>query len=319
MHRHLLWDNHTYIAPFPGTPTIEELERHRRAGFTVAFVNLGDANRSFDHVVRMAAFCRRWLKERSDRFILLDCVEDIQRAKREEKLAIGFDIEGMFPIGSQVDAISLLYDLGVRWMSFVYNRRNLVGSGVHDPEDEGLSEFGREVAAEMDRVGMIKCLSHTGYRTAMDVLSLSQKPCIFSHSNALSLKAHARNIPDELIKACAATRGVVGINGISIFLGGRADPRRMAEHVDRVVQVAGIDHVGVGTDYGYLGSVELAETITDANYWPPGNEYESRIECIAPEQIASVGDCLRSKGYGEEDIAKVFGANMMRVASAVWH
>jgi membrane dipeptidase len=315
---YLLWDNHTYIEPVPGTPTIEQLERHRRAGFSVAFVNLGDANRSFEHVVRMVAFCRRWLKEHPDRFILLDGVEDIRRAKRENKLAVGFDVEGMFPVGSQVDAISLLYDLGVRWMLFVYNRRNLAGSGVHDPEDEGLTAFGRQLAAEMDRVGMIKCLSHTGYRTAMDVITLSEKPCIFSHSNSFALKAHARNIPDELIKACAATRGVVGINGLSIFLGDRADPQLMADHIDHVVQVAGIDHVALGTDYGYLGAVKLSETITDTNYWPPGNEYERTIDCIAPEQIGEVSECLRRKGYSDDDIAKVFGGNMIRVASAVW-
>lgn len=269
-------------------------------------------------MVRMAAFCRRWLKDNSDRFILLQQVQDIDRARGENKLAVGFNIEGLYSVGDQTDALSLLYDLGVRWAAFVYNRRNKVGSGVHDPQDQGLTALGRSVAAEMDRIGMIKCLSHTGYRTAMDVLRGSSKPCIFSHSNCKALKDHARNISDELIRACAATGGVVGINGLNIFLGGRADARRMADHIDHVAQVAGIDHVGLGFDYGYLGSTTLIETITDSDYWPAGNEYDAPIECVPPEQIATLQGCLLSRGYSTEDIAKVLGANMLRVASSVW-
>src|SRR6266851_9406481 len=98
MPKHLLWDNHTYIAPVPGTPTIDQLDRHRRAGFSAVFVNLGDANRSLEQILRMAAFCRRWLKDNPDRFIPLESVEDVERAKREGKLAVGFDVEGMFPV-----------------------------------------------------------------------------------------------------------------------------------------------------------------------------------------------------------------------------
>jgi len=302
----------------PGTATIAELDRHRQAGFAVAFVNLGDANRSLEHIVRMAAFCRRWLEDHPDRFMLLESVQDIEKAKRENKLAVRFNIEALFSIGDQLDALSLLYDLGVRWAALVYNRANNVGSGVHDPQDPGLTPFGRAAAAEMDRIGMIKCLSHTGYRTAMDVLRASHKPCIFSHSNCKALKDHARNIPDELIRACATTGGVVGINGLSLFLGERASPQRMADHIDHVVQLTGIDHVGLGFDYGYLGSTRLSETITDTAYWPPGNEYDLPIECVPPEQIGTLQDCLRSRGYCESDLAQVLGGNMRRVASSVW-
>lgn len=316
---HLLWDNHIYTAPVPGTPTIEQIERHRLAGFHVAFLNLGDADRSLEHVVRMAAFCRRWLKDNADRFTLLEKAEDIARAQRTNKLAVGFNVEGLFPIGEQIDAISLLYDLGVRWMLFVYNRRNLAGSGVHDAVDEGLTPFGHEVAAEMDRVGMIKCLSHTGYRTAMDVLTNSGKPCIFSHSNAHAIKAHARNISDELIKACAASGGVVGINGINIFLGnGRSDPSLMADHIDHVVQLVGIDHVGIGTDYGYMGQEPITDLLSDPGFWPAGNDYDGKMECVPPEAISAVVDSLLRKGYDAAAIGKVLGANMLRVARAVW-
>ena len=316
---HLLWDNHTYCAPVPGTATIDQLDRHRRAGFSVAFLNLGDADRSLEHVVRMAAFCRRWLKDHTDRFVLLQGLADVDDARRTGRLAVGFNVEGAFAIGDQLDAVSLLYDLGVRWMLLVYNRSNLAGSGVHDPVDQGLTPFGRRLAAEMDRVGMIKCVSHTGYRTALDVLDASQVPCIFSHSNALALKRHARNIPDELIRACAATGGVVGINGLNIFLGdGGPEAALMADHIDHVAQLVGIDHVGIGTDYGYMSAADIGDVLSDGAFWPDGHDYDKAIECVPPEAIGDVVGCLEGKGYGPADIAQVLGGNMRRLAAAVW-
>ncbi len=316
----LVWDNHTYVTPVPGTATIEGLYRHLRAGCNVAFVNLGDMDRSLEHVVRMAAFIRRWVLDHPDDFILLKDVADIEHVQREGKLAVGFDIEGCYCIGEQLDAVSLLYDLGVRWMAFVYNRRNLAGYGVHDPEDHGLTPFGRQVAAEMDRVGMIKCCSHTGYRTAMDVLEASDKPCIFSHSNARQLKDHERNIPDELIRACAATGGVVGVNGINIFLGdGPADAAMMVEHIDYLTQLVGVEHVGLGFDSGYMDMAELNDILdSDANFWPPGNEYDKTIDCVAIEGLTDIVTGLEKKGYAKTDIAAVLGGNMLRVAKAVW-
>jgi membrane dipeptidase len=154
----LLWDNHTYLPQLPGTAAIDQLDRHRQAGFNVVFLNLGDADRDFESVLRMAAFTRSWLKAHSDRFILLNGVGEIDRARRERKLAVGFNVEGLFSLGEQIAGVSLFYDLGVRWALLVYNRRNQLGSGVHDGTDLGLTKLGRRVVAEMDRVGMIKCL-----------------------------------------------------------------------------------------------------------------------------------------------------------------
>jgi membrane dipeptidase len=316
----LVWDNHTYISPLPGTPTIEGLHRHRRAGFDVAFLNLGDADKSLEHVIRMAAFARRWLKENSEHFVILDGVGDIERARQQGKLAVGFNIEGSFCIADQLDAVSLLYDIGVRWMLFVYNRRNLAGYGVHDAHDRGLSDFGRALAAEMDRVGMIKCCSHTGPRTAMDILKASARPCIFSHSNARALKDHARNISDELIRACAATNGVVGVNGINIFLGDNGpDPALMVEHIDYIAQLVGVDHVGLGFDSGYMDVAELNGILdADTGFWPDGNDYDKTVDCVSVEAIGEIIEGLEKKGYSEPDIARVLGRNMLRVAKAVW-
>ncbi|NIA25697.1 MAG: membrane dipeptidase [Gammaproteobacteria bacterium] len=315
----LVWDNHTYTTPSPGTRSIEELRRHFAAGFDVAFLNIGDADRSLEHVVRLASFYRRWIRGHESEFILLDSVAEIDLARATGRMAIAFDIEGAFCLGDQADIVELLYELGVRWMALAYNRRNLVGSGVHDEVDGGLTPFGVLVADEMDRVGMIKCLSHTGYRTAMDVLERSTKPCIFSHSNPRALWDHERNIPDALIVACAETGGVVGINGINIFLGdGSPTAESMVRSIDYVVELAGIDHVGLGFDSGYLSEGDIGDFLSDPAFWPEGNDYDKLIECVPPESIGAIVEGLSELGYKPVDIAKVLGGNMRRVAERVW-
>lgn len=269
----------------------------------------------------MAAFFRRWITEHSDRFIMLSGAEDEARARREGKLAIGFNLEGMYALRYQADLLFLLYDLGVRWALLVYNRQNLVGSGVYDPVDEGITPFGRKVVPEMDRIGMIKCLSHTGHRTVRDILACSELPCIFSHSNADAVWPHARNIPDDLIVACAQAGGVIGVNGIDLFLGpGNANPQAMADHIDYIVQLVGIDHVGIGTDYGYTVAGESEEPPSDPAFWPASYYSRSRgeIPALPPEHIAQMLASLQQRGYGREDIAKVAGGNMLRVALSVW-
>ena len=315
----LKWDNHVYCTPHRGSETIAQLDRHRRAGFDVVFLNLGDSNRPLDYIIRVAAYYRRWIQEHSSDFQFINTLDDIETAKTSQKLAIGFNVEGVYSIGDQLDIVQLYFDLGVRWILLVYNRANLAGFGVHDAEDCGLTPFGKTLIEEMDRVGIIKCLSHTGYRTAMDVLMSSAKPCIFSHSNPLGVHSHARNIPDELIRACADTGGVVGINGINLFLGEDDPcPKTLVRHIDYVAQLVGTDHVGLGLDYGYTDTRAVNDFINDQSYWPPGNSYEKAIRCVPPESLEEITLELERIGYGSKDLRKILGENMRRVSSSVW-
>jgi membrane dipeptidase len=212
----------------------------------------------------------------------------------------------------------MYYDLGVRWMLLAYNVPNRVGGGCQG-DDGGLTDFGRAVVAEMERVGMQVCLSHTGHRTARDVLAIATKPVIFSHSNCAALHAHPRNIPDDLIRQCAAQGGVVGINGVGIFLG-RNDiaSETYARHVDHVVQLVGPTHVAVALDYVFdLNELEEQVQKMRATF-PPGLGYELGARFVAPEQLEQIVGVLQGWGYRDEDLAALLGGNLLRLARTVW-
>jgi membrane dipeptidase len=315
----LVWDNHGCM-PFEDTERwLEQLERYRASGVDVAVINIGDADYSLETLIRMAATVRDYVARHPDRYVLAVDTAAIRAAKATGKLAIALDVEGVYALGSQVSLVPLLYDLGVRWMLMVYNRANLAGSGCHDVEDGGLTPLGRELVREMDRVGLVKCCSHTGYRTAMQILELSSRPTIFSHSNPRALRDHPRNIPDELIDACARTGGVVCINGIGIFLGDN-DIRveRFVDHIDYVVQRAGPAHVGLGLDYVFDRAGMDAALAGAERIWPEGFGYRAGIKFLAPEQLPAVTEELLRRGYDEGSIRGILGSNLLRVADAVW-
>jgi membrane dipeptidase len=298
---------------------LPELRRFRRAGVDIVAVNIGDSHISLEKQVRMAAEVRWFIFLHPEAFVLITKSSDIARAKADGKLGIFFDVEGGYAMGEQISVLQLYVDLGVRWMLLVYNTRNHIGFGVHDAEDHGLTAFGRQAIAEMDRIGLVKCLSHTGYRTARDVLEATTKPIIFSHSNPRALKDHPRNIPDDLIRSCAATGGVVCLNGVGIFLGDN-DTRTetMADHIDYVVQLVGADHVGLGLDYVFDRSELDAHLAASPDLWPAAWGYKAGVKFVEPEQLPDLTEILIRRKFSESDIRKILGANLLRVAETVW-
>ena len=314
----LVWDNHTCM-PWAGlTDRLPELERHRRAGARVVSINVGDSERRLDDVVRVIAELRAFLDANPELYVRVGTLRDIEALQADDRLGVLFDVEGAFSIEDRLELVALYYELGVRWMGFAYNRRNLVGGGCHDAADLGLSVFGRALVGEMDRVGLVKDCSHAGYRTAMDVLSGTDKPTIFSHSNPSALCAHARNIPDDLIRACAATDGVICVNGVSLFLGGPPSADRISEHAAYVAGLVGEDHVGLGLDYVFDTSEMDAVLSQNPQTWPVGGGYEQPISFAPPELLPAITEALLARGFSGAAAAKVLGGNLRRVAQRVW-
>lgn len=316
----LVWDNHGCMPLRPDDEQfLPELELYRSSGVDVAMLNIGFGEQGVEEHLRMLAHFRRWIAARSDRFLLIETVDDIRRARETGRLAIGFDIEGANGIADQLSLISLYYDLGVRWMLMAYNRNNRVGGGCQD-EDGGLTAFGREVLREMERVGMLACCTHTGYRTARDVLEYSRNPVLFSHSNPRAIHDHPRNIPDDLIQGCAKSGGVVCLNGIGIFLGNNdISTGNYFRHMDHVVQLVGAEHVGIGLDYVF-DTGELDEYLVKMkDSFPAELGYTADgLKCVSPDQIEELVELQLKAGYSEQDIRNILGENLLRVAEAVW-
>jgi membrane dipeptidase len=317
----LVWDNHGCL-PLESAELLDQylpqLERYRDAGTDVVMINIGFGEMTLgEHVERLARL-RRWVRARPELFVEALTVDAVRRARVEGKLAIGYDIEGMAPIEDELALISLFYDLGVRWMLVAYNRTNRIGGGCHD-QDPGLTERGREALDEMARVGMVVCCSHTGYRTTLDVMRYSKNPVILSHSNPRALKDHPRNVPDALLEACAATGGVVGINGIGIFLGDNdTSTEAFARHVDYVARRVGVEHVGIGMDYVFDQEGLDQDLQKYRLTFPDGWGYDPGIRTKPPEELPEVTAALLAHGYSDDDVRAILGGNLLRVAERVW-
>lgn len=313
------WDNHSCMPLRPGDARFfPQLERARAAGFTVVSLNIGFGEQTpEDHLANLAWF-DRWFRGRPG-YRLVATPSDIQRAVDAGELAITFDIEGARAIGDDLSLVDRYYDGGVRWMLIAYNRGNGAGGGCYDDVDDGLTAFGRTLVAEMNRVGMTVCCSHTGERTSLDVLAASSRPVIFSHSNCAAVYGHLRNLSDNVIRACAAQDGVVGITGIGDFLCAEGDDvvEAYVRHVDHAVQLVGPSHVGISLDYVY-DQQELLEFLASMPETFPGTARKTEVPMVAPEDLSTITAALRARGYDDAAMVKILGGNWLRIAEANW-
>lgn len=312
----LVWDDHSGFDP-DGKPDLDNLQRWAKSGVHYLSVNVGyDVIDWRSSLKNLAAF-RAWLQQRPQQYALIRTADDILEARQQGRLAIAFDLEGMNALDGDVNMVNVYYALGVRQMLFAYNINNPAGGGCHD-SDQGLTDFGRAVIREMNRVGMLVDCSHSGCRTTLEAMELSQAPVIFSHSCAKAVWKHGRNITDEQIKACARTGGVIGINGLGIFLG--RNDISSANFVDHVAHIAGLvgpEHVGIALDYAF-DSDEIGELLGgNERYWPK-EEYAEVSRFLPPEQLPEIVETMVQRGFSDAEITGILGGNFLRVARAVW-
>ena len=321
--RSLVWDNHACMPLRPEDPSfLPQLESVAAAGVDVVSLNIGFGPQDLESHLRNLAAFRKWIGERPDRYALVQTLADIDAARAAGKLAVIFDIEGLAPFDAgDHGLVEMLAGLGVKWALVAYNRNNAAGGGCMD-EDGGLTEHGRAVISEMGRVGMAVCCSHTGHRTALEVMKVAGGPVIFSHSNASAVFDHPRNIPDTLIKACADTGGVVGINGIGAFLGDGLKEDRlagaMAHHADHMLRLVGAAHVGIGIDYVF-DRAELMEYLATMRETFPNEPQWREAPKLAPAGVLTEFTAgLLERGHSPTALEKVLGGNWRRLAETVW-
>lgn len=273
----------------------------------------------------------RYVRDRDDTIIALTAA-DIERAKRDSKLALILHCQGTAIVEDELDLLDAYHAAGLRIVQLCYNRKNLVGDGAGERTDSGLSHFGLKLVARLNTLGLIVDCSHTGHRTSMDAIEASAAPVIISHANARAVHDNARNIADDLIRAIAARGGVIGTVGFPYFLTAHGQPSldRFIDDIAYKADLVGIDHVGIGIDY-YEGQhpveddavarARYDERIADgswrpAEYPPPPYRYPAGIE--TPETLPRLTARLCERGFGEDDVRKVLGLNWLRVYREVW-
>lgn len=255
--------------------------------------------------------------------LLVDGAADLRTAHQTGKLGVVLQFQSTTPFGTDPDLVEVFWKRGIRMAGLAYNRRCPVGDGCEESPDRGLTNFGRRVVAEMNRVGMLVDFAHTGWRTSTDALDVSAVPCIASHSNAFAVREHPRNLPDPLITRIAASGGMIGVNGFPAFVAADAKPT-LDDFVDHIVHIdtlVGSGHVGLGLDYSSITQPEYDDMIAGGdwspeNYPPPPWRYPSGIE--NPRTIDTLTRRLSERGYSDHEIAGILGENWLRLFEAVW-
>lgn len=267
---------------------------------------------------------KQWFAKHSDLILQVHTTADIARAKREGRTGIALGWQNLTGIEDQIGYLALFKELGVGIMQIAYNTQNLVGTGCYESRDGGLSDFGHEVIAEMNRLGILCDLSHVGPKTSEDVIKASKRPCAYTHCLPAALKAHPRNKSDEQLRFIAGRGGFVGVTMFPPFLkrGTASTVDDYVEAMEHVINVCGEDQVGFGTDFTQGYGPEFFEWITrDKGYARKLTEFG---EIVNPAGMREIKDypnltaAMQKRGWPEARIRKVMGENWVRVLKDVW-
>lgn len=263
-----------------------------------------------------------------DMLVVAGTREAIIAAKRDGKVAFIPCIESGAPIENELDRIDILYGLGVRSIGIAYSEANTLGSGLREEHDGGLTTFGHQAVARMDRLGIAIDLSHAGDRTALETIEASENPVFITHAGARGLWPTKRMKPDSVLQALAERGGVIGISAAANTTLTATRPRHtlesVMEHFEYVAALIGIDHVAFGPDTFFGDHVGMHRFFSThfsvaASRGPAFEEieYVDGIENPA-EAFPNVVRWLVTHGYSDVDIGKVIGGNVMRALEAVW-
>ncbi|GGO99767.1 dipeptidase [Stakelama pacifica] len=306
------------------------VDLYKAGGVTCVAPTLSTTENAAD-AFRAAAGWLGFIDRRPD-LLHVRTVDDIARAKREDRLGILFHFQGTSPFEQDLDLVAAFEAVGVRMAMLTYNTRNYVGDGCEEESDAGLSRFGRKLIEALNRTGITVDLTHTGKRTTMEAMEVSTKPVVFSHSNAKALLDVQRNIDDEQARAAARTGGLVAVTLAPYFItvGRKPTIDDFVDHLAHFANLVGCDHVGIGLDYYWgqqpfasdqeaddLWSEFVAAGIWDpATYPRPPHYYPDSL--ATPAELSGLTAALDRRGFSEVEILKILGANWLRVFRDTW-
>ncbi len=310
------------------------------SGVTCIFQNAGQEGQAVGRIIkRLARFT--YVTDMMRDFVAKAATpDDIVAAKEQGRHCLYFTCNGVpLPqhwdyVEEELGYVRIFFQLGSRMMHLTYNRRNMIGDGCAEPANAGLSDFGRAAIREMNRVGVIVDCAHSGWQTSLEAAQVSERPMVASHSACAAVNEHHRCKPDEVIRAIADTGGYIGICAVPAFLGGKGDIGSLLDHIDHVVKGFGAEHVAIGTDVAYTSAnfererakVPARRKLRDPfrSFWQPNDPVfaeewhkERMVLSLAWTNWPFFTIGMVQRGYSDEDIRKILGGNVMRVARAV--
>jgi membrane dipeptidase len=279
---------------------------------------------NFTETMRNTAKWKTWLRENADLITQIYTTDDIRRAKTENKTGIILGWQNSSGIEDRLDTLALFHELGLRIVQLTYNTQNLVGCGCYEARDGGLSDYGRDVLGEMNRLGILCDLSHVGARTSEDAILASRQRVAYSHCLPAGLKAHPRNKSDEQLRFIAERGGFVGVTMFPAFLkkGTSATVEDYVEAIEYVINLCGEDIVGIGTDFTQGYDKAFFDWITHDK--GSGRKLVEFGEIINPEGMRRIGDfpnltaAMERRGWSEGRTRKVMGGNWLQLLKDVW-
>jgi membrane dipeptidase len=277
----------------------------------------------FQDTVNNIAEMKKLIRDNSDLLSLVRSAADIKQAKQDGKTGIIMGFQNAHAFEDNLGYVEAFADMGVRVVQLCYNTQNLIGTGCYE-RDGGLSDYGREVVGEMNRVGIMVDLSHVGAKTSEEAILASKKPVCYSHCLPSGLKAHQRNKSDEQLKFIADHGGFIGVTMFPPFLkrGIESTVDDYVEAIGYVINIVGEDCVGVGTDFTQGYDKAFFDWIThDKGRHRRLTDFGTIQN---PEGIRTIGEmpnltaAMEKAGWGSARIEKVIGGNWLRVFADVW-
>lgn len=254
------------------------------------------------------------IDESPDKIMLCKSYGDLLQARAQQKLGIILSFEGVDPLGNDLNLLRIFYELGVRGIGLVWSRRNFAADGCHffpkrEGQRGGLTPFGVALIEEAERLGMFIDVSHLNDEGFWDVMAVTQKPVIASHSNCRAVTDVARNLTDDQIKALAARHGVIGMNSASRFVADRDEDSNvdsLVRHVDHLVKLVGVEYIGLGFD--------LCDFLRARQ---PRRAVESPRKAFdvikGHKNIGQFTAGLIQHGYNDDEIGLILGGNFLRL------
>ncbi len=301
---------HTTILPVGSTPP--------DTAFTQAVIGIGEYEREIDL--------------HPDVLVRIRSVADIRAAKEAGRTGLIYGFQDGVAFETDLSRLEELHRLGIRIVQPTYNRRNLLGDGCLEPANAGLSKAGVEAIEKMNALGILVDLSHCGRQTAADAIKASTRPVAFTHTGSAAQNDHPRNRTDAELRAVAEKGGVSGVYFMPFLCEGRQPTAAdVIRHLEHMVQVAGEDHVSLGTDGGVSAEVITPEfkerhagfvrQRREAGISAPGETEDGYLfanELNSPRRFETLAGMLSSRGHSDARIEKILGANLVRVFSETW-